>query len=83
MMDIEAMRPYEVGRRLKDVKVPLLAVWGKQDPRGEADKAVGVFNSIPAARFVVIDECGHLPHLEQDVRFNELVREFLLSESSS
>lgn len=83
MMDVEAMRPYEVGQRLKDVKVPLLAVWGKQDPRGEADKAADAFGSIPNAKFVVLDECGHLPHLEQDVRFNELVREFLLSNSSS
>lgn len=80
MMDVEAMRRHEVGDRLKDVKAPMLAVWGKQDPRGEHAQAVEVFGAIPNARLVSFDACGHLPHLECAERFNPLVREFLKSE---
>jgi len=81
MMDLEAMRSYEVGDRLKEVKAPMLAVWGKQDPRGEHAQAVEVFGAIPNARLVSFDACGHLPHLECADRFNPLVREFLITEA--
>lgn len=81
MMDLEAMRRHEVGDRLKQVKVPMLAVWGKQDPRGEHAQAVKVFGAIPNARLVSFDACGHLPHLECADRFNPLVREFLIAEA--
>lgn len=81
MMDLEAMRRYEVGDRLKEVKVPMLAVWGRQDPRGEHSQAVEVFGAIPNARLVSFDACGHLPHLECADRFNLLVRDFLISET--
>ncbi len=82
MMDVEAMRRYEVGGRLRDVKVPMLAVWGMQDPRGEHAQAVEVFGAIPNARLVSFDDCGHLPHLECSERFNPLVRDFLISDTS-
>jgi len=81
MMDVEAMRRYEVGCRLGEVKVPMLAVWGKQDPRGEHAQAVEVFGAIPNARLVSFDGCGHLPHLECSERFNPLVRDFLISDT--
>jgi pimeloyl-ACP methyl ester carboxylesterase len=77
MMDPEAMRPFETGHRLKDVKVPMLAVWGKQDPRGEYEIAESVFGGLPNARLVAIDKCGHLPHLEREEEFNTLAIDFL------
>lgn len=77
MMDLEAMRQWEIGQRLKDISVPILAIWGRQDPRGEHAKAEELFRAIPTAAFVTIDDCGHLPHLERPERFNTLVREFL------
>jgi 2-hydroxy-6-oxonona-2,4-dienedioate hydrolase len=78
MMDLEAMREWEVGAaRLREIAQPMLALWGRQDPRGEHAEAAAVFATIPHARFVTIDACGHLPHLEQHERFNQLTREFL------
>lgn len=80
MMDAEALRPFETRERLKDIAIPLLAVWGRQDPRGEHALAAEVFGAIPQARFVSFDACGHLPHLECDEGFNALVREFLMTD---
>lgn len=77
MMDPEAMRPFETGHLLKEVKVPMLAVWGMQDPRGEYEIAKSVFGELPNARLVALDGCGHLPHLEREEEFNALAVDFL------
>ena len=59
----------------------MLAVWGRQDPRGEHALATEVFAGIPNAQLVTFDPCGHLPHLECDTRFNASAREFLKEQS--
>ena len=81
MMDVEAMRAFETADKLKAVPVPMLAVWGRQDPRGEHALATEVFAGIPNAQLVTFDPCGHLPHLECDTRFNAAAREFLKEQS--
>jgi pimeloyl-ACP methyl ester carboxylesterase len=80
MMDADALQPFETRERLKEIAVPLLAIWGKQDPRGEHALATEVFGALPNARFVSFDACGHLPHLEHDERFNALASAFLMSD---
>jgi 2-hydroxy-6-oxonona-2,4-dienedioate hydrolase len=77
MTDVEAMRAFEIGHRLKSISVPVLALWGKQDPRGDYATALKTFSGLLNARFLALDECGHLPHLELPERFNSLVGEFL------
>jgi len=39
--------------------------------------------TIPGARKVIIDNCGHMPQLERADEFNRLVREFLTAPKSS
>lgn len=63
--------------RLGRVKAPTLIVWGAQDrllplPLGEAYR-----RGIPGATLTLIEECGHLPPLEQPERFAEAVLKFL------
>ncbi|HMN79598.1 MAG TPA: alpha/beta hydrolase [Burkholderiaceae bacterium] len=77
MMDVEAMRQYEVGHLLETIDTPMLAVWGRQDQRGEHALAEKVFARLPSVRFETFDGCGHLPHLECVDRFNETVADFL------
>jgi pimeloyl-ACP methyl ester carboxylesterase len=73
----EARRRYDVFGRLEDLVLPTLAVWGRHDPRGDFDEAAAAAKRIPNGRWVVLEECGHLPYLEQPDRFNELARAFL------
>jgi 2-hydroxy-6-oxonona-2,4-dienedioate hydrolase len=83
MMDVEAMRPFAIRDKLKDIRVPVLGIWGKQDPRGDYEEAVTVLSALPNIRIEVIDRCGHLPHLEQSERFNAILQDFLNVERPS
>ena len=57
--------------------VPVLLVWGKQDPTVPLANAEIVRRAIPALEFFPVDSSGHLPHLEQTAAFNARMFEFL------
>ena len=66
---------FDLTSRLTDVAVPSLIVHGRQDPiplesSEIAARALG-------ARLVVLDDCGHVPYVEQPQSLFEAVREFL------
>ncbi len=77
MTDVEAMRRYVIGDRLGAVSAPILAIWGKQDPRGDFATASRVLGALPNVRMEAFDACGHLPHLEQSERFVAVLHDFL------
>jgi pimeloyl-ACP methyl ester carboxylesterase len=77
LMDVEAIRPYHIIDRLPEIAVPVLGVWGRQDPRSNYDEVLPIIRRIPGVETVVIDRCGHLPHLEHPGRFHELAIPFL------
>jgi len=77
MTQVEAMRRYVVGDRLAAIKKPILAIWGKQDPRGDFATASRVLGALPQVRMEAFDQCGHLPHLEQSEKFIAVLRDFL------
>jgi pimeloyl-ACP methyl ester carboxylesterase len=83
MIDVEAMRPFTICDKLGDIRVPVLGIWGKQDPRGDYEEAVTVLSALPNIQLEVIDRCGHLPHLEQSERFIAILQDFLNVERSS
>ncbi|MEU4876044.1 alpha/beta fold hydrolase [Streptomyces sp. NPDC021608] len=70
-MSDPALRP-----RLAAVTVPTLVVWGESD--GIATPAYGeqYAASFPDARFALVPEAGHLPHLEQPERTFALLDAF-------
>ena len=65
------------------VKAPTLVVWGKYDELANPAGADRLEKTIPGARKVIIDNCGHMPQLERADEFNRLVREFLTAPKSS
>jgi pimeloyl-ACP methyl ester carboxylesterase len=65
------------------VKAPTLVVWGKYDELANPAGADRLEKTIPGARKVIIDDCGHMPQLERADEFNRLVREFLIAPKSS
>ncbi len=77
---VYARDPYmhdpKLRRRLALVPTPVVAIWGESDqiapePYGRAYAA-----SFPNARFEVIHEAGHLPHLEQPEQVLEAIHRF-------
>jgi pimeloyl-ACP methyl ester carboxylesterase len=61
---------------IRDVRVPTLIVWGRQDrwvPVADADRFA---SAIPGSRKVVLEECGHVPQEERPAEIGHLVEEF-------
>lgn len=73
---IGKLRSWDVTPRLGEVRVPVLVISGEHD---EATPAVvrPLVEAIPSARWELIAEASHSPHLEQPERFFALVEDFL------
>jgi pimeloyl-ACP methyl ester carboxylesterase len=64
-------------QQVRGVKTPTLIVWGKYDELANPAGADRLEQTIPGAKKVIIDNCGHMPQLEKADEFNRIVREFL------
>ncbi len=67
----------EFHRRLTNLPHPILLVWGKKDPILPARDAEVAQRVLPHVRTVLVERCGHLPHVERPAEFAHLVMEFL------
>ena len=69
------LRTWDITPRLADVRVPVLVISGEYD---EATPAVvlPLASALPDARWELIADASHTPHLEQPARFFGLVDEF-------
>jgi len=65
--------------RLKDIKVPTLVIWGRQDSLIPVENGERFVKGIPGAKLVVIDDAGHLPQVEQPEAFVRAVKGFVKS----
>lgn len=63
----------------RSIRVPTLIVHGRQDPIPLASSEE--CTSALHARLVVLDECGHVPYVEQPVALFRAIEEFLASKS--
>ncbi len=65
--------------RISKIKVPTLLIWGRQD------KILPVYYSrkfkIPDIKTVIMDHCGHTPHVEKPTEFSNYVLKFLKSQN--
>jgi proline iminopeptidase len=66
---------------LRQIKIPALILWGKDDPTLPVQLADFAYRSLgtPTAQksTILFDNCGHSPHFEQPTRFVAAMREFL------
>ena len=81
-----AWNPYfhnpKLERRLDRITARTPVVWGRQDrliPPAHGERYVA---RIPGARLALIDNCGHLPALEQPDKFYDVLIEFLSAPSA-
>ncbi len=63
--------------RLKEIRCPVLIVWGEQDRLFPVKYAREAQAAIPGARLVIIPRCGHFPQIEAQERFHGLLLGFL------
>ena len=64
-------------QRLHRVRVPTLFVWGEHDGIVTPDYGKAFSRMISQARFAIVEQAGHYPHLEQPAKFLTLVQDFL------
>jgi pimeloyl-ACP methyl ester carboxylesterase len=64
-------------RRLHRIDVPTLVLWGESDGIVKPDYGRAYCERIPGARFELIPNAGHVPHIEQPDAFVECVARFL------
>jgi 3-oxoadipate enol-lactonase len=67
--------------RLKEIRLPLLAITGNEDGAAAGTKFIG--ENVPGARFVGIPQAAHIANIEQAEAFNRALREFLSSPASA
>ncbi len=66
-----------LGDRIKDIKSPVLLVWGRQDVVTPPEAAEQFANSLPDSRMVWFDKCGHAPMMEWPEKFAQAMAEFI------
>ena len=62
---------------LNRVKNPVQIIWGKNDAIIPPECADLFQNALPNSTVKLIDNCGHLPQMEQPDEFVKLVNNFL------
>ncbi len=81
----EAARANVIGQQVSDeelkaLKIPTLVLWGRQDRLLPLETGRHVASQIPGARLVIIDNCGHIPSVEQPRAFLGALGGFLGAE---
>ena len=72
--------PGDFGRLIpsyRDITVPVLIIWGRNDHIIGLEKGIRLHREIPASRMVVIDACGHNPHEERPAETCTAIADFL------
>ncbi len=65
--------------RLKNIRVPALIIWGRDDTLTPLAYAERFAEGMPGSKLVVIDSAGHLPQVEQPAAFYRALKGFVRS----
>jgi pimeloyl-ACP methyl ester carboxylesterase len=70
-------RTFDVSSRLARVSLPVLLIWGGNDPIFPVENATRAHRLLPDSRLVVLEGVGHTPQAERPDEFNRAVLDFL------
>lgn len=62
---------------LAALRVPTLLLWGRHDQFAGVERAEAIAARVASARLVILEDCGHLPTLEQPQAATAAAREWL------
>ena len=60
-------------------RMPTLIVWGDRDNIIPVSHAYAAHAALPDSRLEIVEGAGHFPHVEEPVRFSEIVADFVSS----
>ena len=58
-------------------EVPFLIIWGKRDTIIPVAHAHAVHERVPSSRLEIFENAGHFPHVDDPLRFTEVLTEFI------
>ena len=71
----QAIMKLSTTARLKEIRLPVLAIAGEADPSAAGTKHVG--ENIPGAKLVMLKNAAHISNVEQPEKFNQALKDFL------
>jgi len=71
----QAIMKLNTTARLKEIKLPVLAIAGEADPSAPGTRHIG--ENVPGAKLVPIPKAAHVANIEQPETFNQALRGFL------
>jgi 3-oxoadipate enol-lactonase len=71
----QAIMKLNTTARLKEIKLPVLAIAGEADPSAPGTKHLG--ENIPGAKLVMLKQAAHIANVEQPEKFNQALKDFL------
>jgi len=66
--------------KVPTIQSPSLILWGRQDTILDIEFAQKFLDTLPSAELRWVEDCGHVPHLEQPEVAAEEIAKFLLSD---
>jgi 3-oxoadipate enol-lactonase len=70
----QAIMKLNTTARMKEIKLPVLAIAGEADPSAPGTKYIG--ENVPGAKLVMLKQAAHIANVEQPEKFNPALREF-------
>lgn len=67
----------EVEHRYADLDLPVTVVWGREDTWIPVDRAQRLADVVPGAQLVIVDDAGHLIHLDAPVQLATALHRWL------
>ena len=74
---------HNLSRELRQIKVPVLLVWGLNDTITPPSVGHEFARLLPHATLRFLDHCGHAPMMERPAVFNQYLRQFLKHPAST
>lgn len=74
---IASLRRTDLRPRLREIRIPVLGIYGRNDRIVNPDQGEILASGIPLAQVSYFDHSGHFPMLDEPERFHHTLREFL------
>ena len=71
--------PRPVYEELRNLKVPVLLLWGAHDSGVALERSLLLFQAMPGAELHIFERAAHWVQWDQRDRFNTIVRDFMLA----
>tara|TARA_B100001013_G_scaffold56098_1_gene29460 strand:+ start:1177 stop:1944 length:768 start_codon:yes stop_codon:yes gene_type:complete len=74
----EEFKTWNIEKYLKDIKVPILLIQGKNDEYGSLDQILGINKQVTTKiENIIIEQCGHSPFRDHPEIVNNAIKKFL------